>query len=247
MNAVREGLALTVCVPAYNEAPTLAAAVADLRDSLAPVVERLEVIIVNDGSADGTAAIADALAVAHPETVRVLHHARNQGFGVSYRDGLRASTGDWYTYFPGDHENQAAELVQAVAAVCPGVLVTTHHVSSDPRPLSRRLLSRTYTCLVNAVSGLRLRYYNGLTLFPVKDLRAIPLGAQGFLMQAEAVVRLVRRGYRVVELEYPLSQRRAGRSAAVRGPALRQAARDCVRIWRAGRTPPLPPSPEHPA
>jgi len=227
-------LTLSVCVPACNEVESLQGAVEDLLKQVAPSVVRLEIVIVDDGSQDGTGPLADALAAAHPE-VRVLHHPRNVGFGLSYRDGLAAATGEWFTYFPADHENVAAELVQAIPHVQPGVLVTTHHVSTDPRPWSRRWLSRTYTFLVNRISGLGLHYYNGLTFYPTAVLQAMPLGANGFLMQAEAMVRLSRRGYRVVQLEYPLGKRKSGCSAAVRLPALRQAVRDCLRIWSAGR------------
>jgi len=120
-----------------------------------------------------------------------------------------------------------------VGAVRPGVLVTTQHVDTDPRSWRRRVLSRTYTALVNLISGYRLRYYNGLTIYPTAALQATPAGAQGFLMQAEAMVRLMRRGYGVVELEYPLGKRKSGRSEAVRLRALRQAARDVGRIWKA--------------
>lgn len=225
---------LTVCVPAYNEAPTLRESVEDLVAQLRPVVARLEIVIVNDGSADETGAIADALVAEHAE-VRALHHPRNLGFGKTYRDGLAAATGEYFTWFPADHENLAAELAQAVAAVRPGVLVTTQHVDSDPRSWKRRLLSRTYTALVNLVSGFRLRYYNGLTIYPTRVLQETPAGAQGFLMQAEAMVRLMRRGYGVVELEYPLGKRKSGRSEAVRMRAMRQAARDLVRIWKASK------------
>lgn len=234
MTSDQATLSLSVCVPAYDEVDSLRGAVEDLMAHVAPVVSRLEIVIVDDGSQDGTGPLADRLASEFP-AVRVLHHPRNLGFGLSYRTGLAAATGDWFTYFPADHENVAAELVQAITHVRPGLLVTTHHISTDPRPWSRRLLSRTYTHVVNLLSGLRLKYYNGLTFYPTESLRAIPLGANGFLMQAEAMVRLSRRGFRIVELEYPLGRRRTGRSAAVRLPALRQAARDCLRIWRAGR------------
>lgn len=225
-------ISLTVCVPAHNEAPTLRESVEDLLAELQPAVQRLDIVIVNDGSVDGTGAIADALAAEHA-AVRVLHHPRNIGFGLTYQDGLAAATGEYFTWFPADHENLAAELVQAVGAVKPGVLVTTQHVDTDPRSWRRRILSRTYTALVNLISGYRLRYYNGLTIYPTAALQGTPVGAQGFLMQAEAMVRLMRRGYGVVELEYPLGKRKSGRSEAVRLRALRQAARDVGRIWEA--------------
>lgn len=251
-------IALSVCVPALNEEETLRAAVEDLLTSLGPEVGRLEVIIVNDGSSDDTGKIGEALALRHgsgqvaehtlrpgsgqalrPSSgqawVRVLHHAQNMGFGATYRDALAVATGDFFTWFPADHENQATELVQSIPHLAPGVIVTTQHVDTDPRPLYRRVPSRFYTKTLNRLFGLRVRYYNGLTIYPTADLRSVALGAQGFAMQAEAMVKVGRRGLRIVELEHPLGKRTSGKSALVSWRALRQALRDCVRIWRAGR------------
>ena len=235
-------IALSVCVPALNEEETLRAAVEDLLTSLGPEVGRLEVIIVNDGSSDDTGKIGEALVAEHTfrpgsgqAGVRVLHHAQNMGFGATYRDALAVATGDFFTWFPADHENQATELVQSIPHLAPGVIVTTQHVDTDPRPLYRRVPSRFYTKTLNRLFGLRVRYYNGLTIYPTADLRSVALGAQGFAMQAEAMVKVGRRGLRIVELEHPLGKRTSGKSALVSWRALRQALRDCVRIWRAGR------------
>ncbi|MCE9613317.1 MAG: glycosyltransferase family 2 protein [Lentisphaerae bacterium] len=223
---------LSVCVPALNEAPTLRESVDDLLQNLAPAVGRLEIIIVNDGSQDDTGRIAEALAAEHAG-IRVLHHAQNMGFGATYRDALAAATGDFFTWFPSDHENLASELVQEVAHVAPGVIVMSQHVDTDPRPLYRRLPSRLYTRSMNRIFGLQVRYYNGLTIYPTADLRAVRLVAQGFVMQAEAVVKVAKRGLRIVELEHPLGKRTSGRSALVSGRAFRQALRDARRIWLA--------------
>jgi len=231
---MRTSIALSVCVPAFNEAATLRESVDDLLANLAPVVAQLEIVIVNDGSGDETGAIAEALAAEHPG-IRVRHHARNEGFGLAYREGLAAATCAYFTWFPADHENVADELVQAVAHVAPGVIVTSQHVDTDPRPMYRRIPSRMYTRILNRLTGVRVRYYNGLTIYPMEDLRRVALGAHGFAIQAETLVRVARRGLRIVELEYPLSRRVAGRSALVTGRALKQALRDVVRIWRAVR------------
>ena len=224
---------LSVCVPALNEEHSLRGAVEDLLATLVPVVSQLDVIVVNDGSTDGTGCVADELAEAHA-CVRVLHHAQNAGLGASIRNALAVAREDWFVYFPADHENSALELAQAVAHVEPECLVTTHHLSSDPRPFRRRWISKTYTGILNLLFGLRLKYYNGLTLHPTAAMRQVPLVASGYLCNAEVMIRMLKRGYRVKELEYPLRKRDSGKSTALRLRTFVCLAEDCVRVWRAG-------------
>ena len=70
---------LTIAVPAYDEEATLEAAVDDALAAGRALGEPFEVLVIEDGSTDGTPALSDRLAEAHPE-VRVHHHERNRGF-----------------------------------------------------------------------------------------------------------------------------------------------------------------------
>jgi len=93
---------LSVCVAAYNEAATLEPAVAEALAALATLGgEGHEVLIVDDGSTDGTGAIADRLASEH-EDVRVVHHPQNLGLGGFYRSALRQARGDVLYFMAAD-------------------------------------------------------------------------------------------------------------------------------------------------
>lgn len=222
---------LSICVQAFNEEIALRSAVEDLLMYLVPVVSTLDIIIVDDASTDSTRALADKLAREH-ESVRTVYHPVNMGIGACFRDALAVARGNYYTDFPGDHENSARELAQAVEHLKEGHLVTTHHRNSDPRPLRRRLVSRAYTAALNRILGLRLKYYNGLTVFPTVALRRVPLTVDGFFYSAEALVKVLRSGYRVTELDYPLRARESGRSTALGVVSLCRSVRDCLRLLR---------------
>jgi len=217
-------ISLSICVAAYNEAPTLKGAVNDLQQELSGAVSSLDIIIVNDGSTDDTAAVAARLAE-HPD-VRVITHAENQGVGAAYRHALSRASGDFFTDFPGDHENRAAELRQALEHVSKELLVTTHHVTTDPRSPFRRWLSRTYTALLNRLKGLNLTYYNGLTIFPTAALKRVTLRASGFFYSAEALIKVLDLGYAIKERDYPLDARSSGESTALSISSLCRAAKD---------------------
>ncbi|MFC1452611.1 glycosyltransferase family 2 protein [Verrucomicrobiota bacterium] len=222
-------LNLSVAVPALNEEAALKSAVEDLLHELRPEVESLDIIVVDDGSTDRTGEIADALAAQHTE-VRVLHHEANRGIGAAYRAALAAAKGDYFVDFRGDHENAAAEIAQTVRHARPGAMVTTHHLSSDPRPWFRKLISRTYTGLLCVLFRRKVGYFNGLTLYPTGVLREFPPVSDGFLYSAETLIRALRRGLELVELEYPLRRRETGSSSALRMSSIRQALRDIRRM-----------------
>ena len=78
---------LSVFFPAYNDSGTIGSLVIAARQTAASLTSDFEVIVVNDGSADGTAQIVDELARTYPE-VRVVHHPRNRGYGAALRSGL---------------------------------------------------------------------------------------------------------------------------------------------------------------
>src|SRR3954466_13594570 len=93
---------ISVVVPAYNEMGNLEAAVRDVVHALRSF-DDYEVIIVNDGSKDGTGEVADRLA-ASLDGVSVIHHPVNRGFSASYQTGLAHARMPYFTFVPGDHE-----------------------------------------------------------------------------------------------------------------------------------------------
>lgn len=225
---------MSVCMPALNEEKTLRAAVEDLRGELAPHLSWMEIIIVNDGSTDSTPSCAQELAKEFAG-IKVIHHQRRIGVGSCYRDALAVAEGDYYTWFPADHENAASELLHCLQHLRPDVVVTSHHKGCDPRMLRRKIVSAIYTGLLNTLFGLKVTYYNGLTIFPLHVLRSFPLVSDGFVFQAEAMIRALRSGCRLIELQAALKERTWGKSKAFTLSSLMHAARDASRIVRSMR------------
>src|SRR5581483_4524691 len=91
---------ISVVIPAYNEERNLEASVCDTI-AAAQAFDDYEVIIVNDGSRDGTGEVAERLA-AELDKVRVVHHNPNRGFAAAYQTGLKHATMTYFTFVPGD-------------------------------------------------------------------------------------------------------------------------------------------------
>ena len=88
---------LTIVIPSYNSEAYLRKCV----DCLLPGGERVEILIVNDGSTDGTAAIADAYAQKYPSIVRAIHQ-ENKGHGGAVNTGLAEATGVYFKVVDSD-------------------------------------------------------------------------------------------------------------------------------------------------
>jgi glycosyltransferase involved in cell wall biosynthesis len=200
-------------VAAYNEAESLEGAVTDVLSVLSDVAE-LEVIIVDDGSTDGTAEIADRLGTEHA-AVRVIHHPHNRGVAAVYRTGLEAATKQYFTWVGGDREIAAQSIRDVVEAIGRADLVIPYHANTEARPWHRRLVTWLCTQQINVLFGWRVRYYQGPTVYPRELALRIPVQNQGFFFASEMLIRALCLGLTWVEVGLQHQERQHGTSQAV--------------------------------
>src|SRR5688500_19375452 len=111
---------LSIFFPAYNDSGTIASLVITAIQAAQSVTDDFEVIVVNDGSADHTAAVADELARQYPQ-VKVVHHPVNRGYGGALRTGFATASKEFVFYTDGDAQYDPAEMTALWNAVRPGV------------------------------------------------------------------------------------------------------------------------------
>src|SRR6266542_6868750 len=105
----RSTAGLSMFFPAYNDRGIIASMVIRSVKAAAELTSDFEVIVVDDGSADGTAEIADELARTYPQ-VRAVHHPRNRDYGAALRTGFRSATKELIFYTDGDAQYDPTEL-----------------------------------------------------------------------------------------------------------------------------------------
>lgn len=231
-----------IVLPTYNEAESIAAIVAAIRDVVAADTR---VLIVDDSSPDGTGEIADRLAAAHPQ-VEVLHRPLKEGLGPAYLAGFRRALDggaalivEMDSDFSHDpttvprliEAGEGADLVIGSRYVAGGEVV-------DWGPL-RRLISRGGSTYARWVLGVPIRdLTGGFKCFRREVLEAIDLGAvkaKGYAFQVELTYRAVQRGFRVVEVPISFSDRQRGSSKMGRAIVVEAIWR--VPLLRYGRQP----------
>ena len=207
---------VSVIIPAYNEAGNIAQTTHTVQEALREGgFLDYEILIFDDGSKDKTGEIADAL---HAEDlrVRVTHNRPNKGFGYNFQKGIEFAQKEYVGLIPGDNEISPESVRNIIAAVGDTDITNAYHATMAARSVFRRIISRTFTWLINKLFGLRLRYFNGPTFIRTKLLRAVPRTAMGFGFMMEILVPLVRAGYGVVEVPMVVQPRAYGAPTALR-------------------------------
>jgi glycosyltransferase involved in cell wall biosynthesis len=210
---------LSIIIPAYNESENIVATLDNVTRALEPLESmsvRHEILVIDDGSSDATAALVTANLNRFP-AVRLLINERNMGFGWSYRRGVDAASLDHIVMVHGDNAWGHETLREFFSKVGDAdVIVGYTRDMWGTRTLTRTLISKGYTFVVNLITRRRLRYYNGLQIHPAEVLKSLKIQSSGYGFQSEVLVKSLRRARTVVEVPMDLIEREKGESKAFR-------------------------------
>jgi dolichol-phosphate mannosyltransferase len=218
-----------IFIPAYNEVLNLAEAIKDVAGAAEAVLDDYEILLVNDGSTDGTRELADQLTHEHPK-LRVIHQPRNLGIMAAYARALDEAKLDYFSFLPADREVSATSIKAIFAAVGTADIVVPYHANPEARPRHRRVLTGGYTWLVNHVFGLDVRYYQGPCIYPTALARELPRNG-GFYFPTVMLVHALRRGTGYVEVGLMHQEREHGTSKAVSIRNVAEAVATIGRLW----------------
>ena len=204
----------SIIVTAMNEEGGLRPGVQSVRAAAEAHFSDYEIIIVDDGSTDGTGLVADEIAAADPR-VRVHHSPTNRGLHDAYLTGIRLAAKEYICWVAGNNMITAADLAGVFGAMDRADVVLSYP-RVDKRPKYRVLISRSIIVLLNTLFGLRLRYYAGPCVYRASLGKAMRTVTQGWMTVPEIVIRLLRAGQSYVQVPLEPQPRTSGRTKMFR-------------------------------
>jgi NAD(P)-dependent dehydrogenase (short-subunit alcohol dehydrogenase family) len=207
--------ALAVVIVAHNEAETLQPTIDRVYRALTITIEDFSMIVFDDGSTDDTAAKAEAAAQQYP-FVRILRNERQMGVGYCTMQASRVAEAEFIAYVPGDNTWPLRSFIELFGHLGKADIITSYSnnlLAAMPWP--KRIASRAYTGILNLVFRKGMRYYNGLTIYPVSYFAAAPVRSRGFGFQAEALIKAIAAGYSFLEIALPVDVQNLPRARSV--------------------------------
>jgi glycosyltransferase involved in cell wall biosynthesis len=240
---------LTVVLPCFNEAPNIAQAILQATWAAAWNADEHQIVVVDDGSTDGTAEIAAEVARSVPN-VRIVEHDRNRGYGAALTSGLRAARMPWVLLTDADLQFDLDQLVHFVPLARQADLVVGWRLDRQD-PLHRRVNAAAWNWLVRHTFDLQVRDVDcAFKLIRREVVQDIPLASSGAMISTELLVRAQANGARVREVGVEHRPRVAGEQSGANPRVVLRALRELRQLrheLRAGPAAPQPASPTAPA
>jgi dolichol-phosphate mannosyltransferase len=222
---------LSVVLPAYNEQETLRTVVDGAVEALEPLVGDFEIIVVDDGSTDGTNELLRELIEANRPRVRGLVHAHNRGYGAAIKTGFEAARKELIFYTDADGQFDVSDLSHFIPLIDEYDVVVGFRVYRYDTVV-RSMLSWVYNLLVRILFRVKVRDVDcAFKLFRREVLEAITIESDDFFVDAELVAKTRRWNFRLLEKGVRHYPRLAGETT-VRASHIPQTLKRIAVMWR---------------
>jgi glycosyltransferase involved in cell wall biosynthesis len=192
---------LTLFVPCLNEQERVVPTLKTIQAAMQEVGRSYEVLVVDDGSSDRTCEVVDEYRKNNPGVpIRVHRNQRNLGLSRSFVDTAFRGHGKYYRLVCGDNVEPKESMVKILSLLGTADIVVPYYPVLPGKSATRRMISRTFTLLVDLASGRRLKYYNGCALYHRYHVMRWAPYNYGFGFQADLITRLLDEGASYVEV-----------------------------------------------
>jgi glycosyltransferase involved in cell wall biosynthesis len=209
MMSPSEPFNLSIIIPAFNEEANIALTVEEAISHLGEDPQlRVQFILVDDGSTDGTSREMRSLASRFPQ-VTVLRHEMNRGLGAAIYSGMAKASGDWISWLPADGQIPPENVTNVLRAVSDDAIVILRRPERQ-RSFGRRFLTAGFHLVVRAMISDRYHRYSGVFLVPRELMASLKLVANTAVQNVAVIEYAVFQGARVVAVEGTLRPRTSG-------------------------------------
>ncbi|NIA17487.1 MAG: glycosyltransferase [Planctomycetes bacterium] len=222
---------LSVFFPCYNESANVANVTKKTLETLEGLGIDFEVIIVNDGSSDDTAAVAEKIA-SENERVRVIHHEKNSGYGAALQSGFRAASKDFIFYTDGDGQFDISEMPALLPLISDCDIVSCYRINRQDS-LVRKINAFCWTTLVCFLFRMNIRDIDcAFKLFRREIFDNIEMHSTGALIDTEILARAKKKGYRVVQKGVHHYPRTAGTQTGAKISVVLRAFKELFELYK---------------
>ena len=191
-------VSISVFFPCYNEQENVARTVEKALEVMEKLNVDFEIIIVDDGSSDGTGQIADEIA-GRDKRIKVVHHHHNLGYGAALQSGFKTATKELVFYTDGDGQFDINEMPPLLSLMEQYDIVSCYRLNRRD-PIIRKMNGWCWTRLICLLFGLRIRDIDcAFKLYKREIFDKIELSSTGALIDAEILARAVRKDYRIIQ------------------------------------------------
>jgi len=223
---------LSICFPAYNDGGTIASMVLTARIAARQITDDYEIIVVDDGSRDHTAAVLAEISQLVPE-LRVIQHPQNCGYGAALTSAFEASSRDWIFYTDGDAQYNPLELDRLVNGLHDSVDVVNGYKTIRNDPWIRIILGGIYNWMMKFAFGLRLKDVDcDFRLMRRAIFDVIHLESNTGSICVEMIWKIQNAGYHFAEVPVSHYHRQYGISQFFNWRRLLRTARHLITLWR---------------
>jgi dolichol-phosphate hexosyltransferase len=195
---------LSILMPVYNERERVQQAIAEVLRTELPT--EFELVVVDDGSTDGTREILQGMIGVHPPgRVRLFEHAENQGKGAAIKTALAEANGEFAAIFDADLEYEASDLAKLMPPLLDGRANASFGVRAFDGYTSHSFLfvlgNKGVTLAANLLFNVYLRdIMTCQKMIRTEVFRSLPLRSAGFAIEPEIAARLIQHGERIFEV-----------------------------------------------
>jgi dolichol-phosphate mannosyltransferase len=220
---------LSLLILAYNEQDNLNNAVEDCIKTLDRIVDKYEIIIIDDASKDRTYEFASKLVKKH-KNLRLITHKKNKGFGSTQKTGFENSKYDLITYVPGDYQVRI-DAVEKMLPVIDDCDIVASIRAKRQDPWNRRLAAKLYKLGLRVMFGLKLGDVDSIKLIKKKVIEKVKLESDSSNVDVELMVKAKSMGFKIREVEINHYPRIHGTPTGNNLKVIKRQFKDLLKLW----------------
>lgn len=227
--------ALSVFFPTYNEEANIAGVVAKAKETLETIADNWEIIIVNDGSTDGTAQVAEKLSK-EDKRIRVVTHSPNRGYGAAFKSGFYSAKYPWIAFTDADGQFAFSEITNFIAKQQEtGADLVIGYYKKRQVSKFKIITSKMWEFAVWLLFGLHVKDIDcGFKFVSKRVIDTIPKleSERGAFISSEFLIKARKYGFKIVEIPVTHYPRVAGKGTGRNLNVIIKSFIDLFRLWR---------------